>query len=142
MYCKHCGKEIADDSKFCQYCGGKIDDIISPSQDKILKENLEGKTTNDNNSKNSSTNKWLKWGVIYAIYVVLNILLLVSGNDSPISNEYFWPFGDSHSMFHQPFDPTNYDFTDFLVYVFLIPLCVFGWMKFISSPEDKNKEEK
>lgn len=22
MYCKHCGKEIADDSKFCQHCGG------------------------------------------------------------------------------------------------------------------------
>lgn len=21
MYCKHCGKEIADDSKFCRYCG-------------------------------------------------------------------------------------------------------------------------
>ena len=23
MYCKHCGREIADDSKFCQHCGGK-----------------------------------------------------------------------------------------------------------------------
>lgn len=23
MYCKHCGKEIADDSTFCNYCGGK-----------------------------------------------------------------------------------------------------------------------
>ena len=21
MYCKHCGKEIADDSRFCQHCG-------------------------------------------------------------------------------------------------------------------------
>ena len=26
MYCKHCGKEIADDSKFCQHCGLKITD--------------------------------------------------------------------------------------------------------------------
>ncbi|MFW5573382.1 MAG: zinc-ribbon domain-containing protein [Prevotella sp.] len=25
MYCKHCGKQIADDSTFCQYCGGKVD---------------------------------------------------------------------------------------------------------------------
>ena len=25
MYCKHCGKEIADNSTFCQYCGGKQD---------------------------------------------------------------------------------------------------------------------
>lgn len=22
MYCKHCGKQISDDSTFCQYCGG------------------------------------------------------------------------------------------------------------------------
>ena len=24
MYCKHCGKEISDDSKFCRYCGGNL----------------------------------------------------------------------------------------------------------------------
>ena len=24
MYCKHCGKEISDDSVFCQYCGGQL----------------------------------------------------------------------------------------------------------------------
>lgn len=24
MYCKHCGKEIADDSKFCQHCGSYL----------------------------------------------------------------------------------------------------------------------
>ena len=22
MYCKHCGKEIANDSRYCNYCGG------------------------------------------------------------------------------------------------------------------------
>ena len=22
MYCKKCGKEIADDSRYCQHCGG------------------------------------------------------------------------------------------------------------------------
>lgn len=25
MYCKHCGKEIADDSKFCNHCGKEQD---------------------------------------------------------------------------------------------------------------------
>lgn len=25
MYCKHCGKQIADDSKFCNLCGGNLD---------------------------------------------------------------------------------------------------------------------
>lgn len=24
MYCKHCGKEISDDSKFCNYCGSSL----------------------------------------------------------------------------------------------------------------------
>jgi hypothetical protein len=24
MYCRHCGKEVADDSAFCQYCGGQL----------------------------------------------------------------------------------------------------------------------
>lgn len=26
MYCKYCGKEIADDSSFCKYCGGNLSD--------------------------------------------------------------------------------------------------------------------
>ena len=28
MYCKHCGKQIADDSSFCQYCGEKVIDEL------------------------------------------------------------------------------------------------------------------
>lgn len=28
MYCRKCGKQIADDSVFCQYCGGKVYPII------------------------------------------------------------------------------------------------------------------
>jgi hypothetical protein len=27
MHCKHCGNQIANDSKFCSFCGGKIDPI-------------------------------------------------------------------------------------------------------------------
>ena len=27
MYCKHCGKEITDDSKFCRYCGTNLVDV-------------------------------------------------------------------------------------------------------------------
>lgn len=29
MYCKHCGKEIADDSKFCRYCGTDLTETDS-----------------------------------------------------------------------------------------------------------------
>ena len=32
MYCKHCGKQIADDSKFCPGCGGVQDGTSMPSK--------------------------------------------------------------------------------------------------------------
>ena len=41
MYCKHCGKEIADDSKFCRYCGTYLlgaDNEYSSTDSEIKKE--------------------------------------------------------------------------------------------------------
>ena len=32
MYCKHCGKEIDENSTFCQYCGVKIDVYIESNK--------------------------------------------------------------------------------------------------------------
>ena len=29
MYCKHCGKEIDDNSSFCKYCGKAQDNRVS-----------------------------------------------------------------------------------------------------------------
>ena len=37
MFCKHCGKEIADNSAFCQYCGGKQDVIDTTSNSEEIK---------------------------------------------------------------------------------------------------------
>ena len=40
MYCKHCGKQIADDSTFCQYCGGKVDTPAQePKEDSTVEQN-------------------------------------------------------------------------------------------------------
>ena len=36
MYCKYCGKEITDDSMFCQHCGSRLDNVAKES---ILKRN-------------------------------------------------------------------------------------------------------
>ncbi len=35
MYCKKCGKSIADDSRFCRYCGTKVDGADTPLSDNI-----------------------------------------------------------------------------------------------------------
>lgn len=37
MYCKHCGKQIADDSKYCQYCGGQQNEAITPFEAESIK---------------------------------------------------------------------------------------------------------
>ena len=39
MYCKHCGKEIADDSKFCNYCGKEV--IVDEKRPSIPKEVIQ-----------------------------------------------------------------------------------------------------
>lgn len=33
MYCKHCGKQIDDDSTFCKYCGKSLEESINPLED-------------------------------------------------------------------------------------------------------------
>lgn len=35
MYCKFCGKKIADDSLFCCYCGKQINETFNISENKL-----------------------------------------------------------------------------------------------------------
>ena len=89
MYCKHCGKEIADDSKFCMYCGREQDSFHpkEPIVDSI--EDMESKQSTDNaeiasvpteepsNKENPSTPpRFLqKFGFICGIAILAIILL-------------------------------------------------------------------
>lgn len=49
MYCKHCGKQIAEDSAYCQYCGGKQDTI--PAGDATSQINSEELSADNDNPK-------------------------------------------------------------------------------------------
>lgn len=40
MYCKYCGKQIAEDSTFCQYCGGKVLNV-QEIKEELEKEELQ-----------------------------------------------------------------------------------------------------
>ena len=33
MHCKHCGKVIDDDSKYCSYCGGNVENKAEEKHD-------------------------------------------------------------------------------------------------------------
>lgn len=53
MYCKHCGKKIDDDSKFCQYCGGILYLDTSKIVPKPKNDDDTVNATNVDNSKES-----------------------------------------------------------------------------------------
>ena len=101
MYCKHCGREIDDNSSFCKYCG--------KSQD---------------NCNKSSFNKPV-W-IIYLIWVISNLYLL-KGEKNADSSSYFYPF-TNHSVwqyYYGSWDKYFYDYSEFLVYVFIIPATIY-----------------
>lgn len=96
MYCKKCGKEIADDSRYCQHCGG-------------FQEGNAGFT-------NLSV-KGKKWLWFYGIWFVVNLI------------NFFWGRGfECDTRWAPPLflDYYHYDITEFLLYVVLIPLVIYG----------------
>ena len=123
MYCKHCGREIDDNSSFCKYCGKPQD-----------------------NPNNSLTNKPL-W-IIYLIWVVSNLFLLL-GEKYDDATEYFFP-SIWNEYYDGRWDKNYYDFTEFITYVFILPfICYVIYMIYrknsnkidniISKLRNKNK---
>lgn len=58
MHCKHCGNQIENDSKFCSFCGGKVEPIglqetliqQEPKQEiKYVQKEVTSSTSQDNN---------------------------------------------------------------------------------------------
>ncbi len=101
MYCKHCGKEIDENSVFCKHCG--------KSQGKGAKSQLQ----------------YPIW-VIYIVWAISNFYLLM-GEKSDYASRFFYPFTK-----HVWSDRTNlnwdkyyYDFSEYVVYVFVIPFLIF-----------------
>ena len=120
MYCKHCGKEIADDSKFCQHCGGKL-----------IEEQIKNSTWNAFFAKHK------KLSFSYLLWLSLNLIALACGLSDPHRRGYgrftsrrgeidtsgFFPFGGGID---------SYDFSEFIVFTIAIPLCLFAIIKLVS----------
>lgn len=76
MHCKHCGNQIENDSKFCSYCGGKIDPIgqsISTQQPIITESFIKPviETSKDNIQYQTNSDKGLL--IAFAILVGLRL---------------------------------------------------------------------
>lgn len=147
MYCKHCGKQITDDSLYCQFCGGKQD--VEESTEKKGDKNVESSVSSEkNNSILLLTPLKNKYLTLYLIWVIINILCWMFGKRSVYYNydyhspkEFFFPFTDDNYTYF--FDIDFYDGTEFFVYVLLIPLVIYFYLQFSHKPlMQKIKEAK
>ena len=67
MYCRHCGKEIIEDSKFCRHCGFNVEDI----ENKQI-ENQPGKEE----SKNIDDNTLIRFETDRQLFGIKVILIM------------------------------------------------------------------
>ena len=111
MYCKHCGREIDDDSSFCKYCGKSQDNRVSTPNSLIEKKKKKPIASS------------------YIVWVIINVVCLWRGRKVGEYYNLLYPkffleedYYDSNS---NVFDLGNYQITDFIVYTILIPLVIF-----------------
>ena len=146
MYCKHCGKQIADDSRFCQHCGGKIDVVLEFSKNDSetdCSDTLKADTV----KKQSNNNFFVRYRlyvVLYSVWVIINLLLFLQGEshvreetkeyfssgfsvDSHTikASDVFYPFTSTGYRTSKAFNVKYYDATEFLVYCLLLPLIIY-----------------
>ena len=145
MYCKNCGKEIPNDSRFCQHCGSS-----QSNNDKTQLERDCGKSASDNYMSNYGNiinvlSKSKKLIGIYAIWVIINIILYCYGEDRVgnfidlRSKDYFYPFTNVYHPFVDThiFDARFYDITELLFYIILLPLVVYFGLQFVKKRNKK-----
>ena len=138
MYCKHCGKEIADDSKFCQHCGGKQEDsFASPANNAVKSEEpkKQEKVIKMPTIKTNLSDNQKKWIGLYVVWALLNFIFIFIKGTYDGSNRYFFPFQASGG---NTWDLEYYDFSEFLVYAILLPLIVFFIYKYKEKIDRKS----
>jgi len=110
MYCKHCGREIDDNSSFCKYCGKPQDNRVS--------------------SPNGFIDFVYKKPILssYILWVIINTVCLCSGKKCGEHYYLLYPkyfLEDYYSYDSNVLDLGNYQITDFIVYAILIPLVLY-----------------
>ena len=147
MHCKHCGKQIANDSKFCSFCGGNVESIESldhPKQE--TKQNLSSKK--DESSKtdikdeqiiNPKTVKKIEGllGIglskkvigIYLVWFLIHLVLLLIywNSEDSFTRQYFWPFSKYSTI-------ESYHFTEFFFYT-IIPILILVIINLFKQPK-------
>ena len=89
MHCKHCGNQIENDSKFCSFCGGKINPIdqsISTQQqintESFNKPVIETSKDNIQNQANSDIGLIIAFAVMVGLRLFWYIYDLITNGKS------------------------------------------------------------
>lgn len=120
MYCKNCGKEIAEDSKFCQHCGALQSSEIAD----------DSKTKSSEFRPKFQLSSTTKFGIlIYVAWFFLNFACIYIGGQY-FHTELFGPTTTAYDYFY-PFagDISCYDFSEFLVYAIVLPIIIIVFVK-------------
>lgn len=97
MYCKHCGKEIADDSKFCKFCGNGVADSSnqesstpkpSPTNEKIY----ELQSTNTPSKKGNRLVVLFLWSMLICVCCTLEYAAIRYEDSKPYDSEHYFGF--------------------------------------------------
>ena len=125
MFCKNCGQPIANQSRFCSYCGtlqqqpatsANPEHIVNPRTIQKL-ERVFGI-----NFSKQIVGYYLVWFSIHLI------LLLVNWKVREYANEKFWPFSERSRLDH-------YDLSEFLLYS-LVPLIILVIINLFKETEN------
>ena len=83
MYCRHCGKEIKDDSKICPECGEKIDQIPHPS----VLESDAGESRKTDKKYQNEKKLGIVLVVIWIVFIIGTVVFAVVDRNISDENE-------------------------------------------------------
>lgn len=155
MFCKHCGKEIAEDSIFCKYCGTNQNEEAKSEPLKVdVNARLDAKFVPSINTswykKLTDLQKKLLCG--YSVWFLIHLILLVSGKGHNgffprFYKDYDWLHGYTKPRYSYEYDKwsigvewdiANYGLPEFIVYIALVPLLAFiGYKMYKSNQANK-----
>jgi hypothetical protein len=89
MYCRHCGKKINDDSKFCRYCSSNVEEI----ETKDIKEDIKQKEISEIPNYNiiihyETDRQTFGIRIIYIISIFFYLSCISSGISFYLQDEY------------------------------------------------------
>ncbi len=121
MFCKNCGAENRNDSKFCMQCGAKLDDYTKPKQNLLMPDDVKIQNEIDRNK------------IIAKVLYYVGLLFLLAGLVFIFCSLFFLKI---------PFIIVSIVCFVAMVGLSIANLCINKRVKKLKNPIAKSKEQK